>query len=208
VPLTQRRGVCRVSSLSNPWQSTAIISSNHTTITIIRYHHCHYCPPPIHPPRDIPIGPLRIRHSCCMAEGEAAAAVEGGSQPSPPEQQQPLLEAAEDGPPRRGLTMELPPAAKEKAVGMDGANGNGTAVVASTAASARTRGQSRLLADSLPAKAAVQTRPRCYLEKASLWSLLTFGCVAYDCIPNPRVVFLCCNSIDRKMGESQHVCVC
>jgi hypothetical protein len=34
-----------------------------------------------------------------------------------------------------------------------------------------------LLVDSTPAVAAEVTRPPCYLEKASLWSVLTFGYV-------------------------------
>jgi hypothetical protein len=49
--------------------------------------------------------------------------------------------------------------------------------MAASAPGARCRGESRLLADSVPAVAAMEPRPPCYLERASLWSLLTFGYV-------------------------------
>lgn len=77
----------------------------------------------------------------------------------------------------RGLALEVPPTPQDKAA----ANGTKAAMAAASTttvvASARGRSGSRLLGDSLPAVVAEETRPPCYLETASLLSVLTFRCV-------------------------------
>lgn len=111
-----------------------------------------------------------------MGEGVAA-----GGGPSGPAPQQP--------PRGRELTLEMPPTPTEAATassngGADkhkqqaleaAAATNGGAVV--TGSVRKRGGDARLLGDSMRAGAEGETRPPCYLEKASLWSVLTFGYV-------------------------------
>lgn len=97
-----------------------------------------------------------------------AGSQDGGQQPPRPTNGGVPLPARS-----RELVLQVPPTPPATAK-----DANGTAAPTTAGASSRMRSATRgLLVDSTPAVAAELTRPPCYLEKASLWSVLTFGYV-------------------------------
>ena len=109
--------------------------------------------------------------------GRPPRAPAGSQQGASQQQQQPQSQRPSiDGPTpsQRRLVLEMPPTPPTtKAAG----NGTGAAPATAGGGSARLRSATRLLGDSTPAVAQEAPRPPCYLEKASLWSVLTFGYV-------------------------------